>query len=251
MQKNQLKIYISIFVIFLVACLGFFFFKSFFPKEVVVEDAAANRALDEVEKIKNANSEILSNVNSASLSNFREVDESDHVLGDINTAKVKLVVYCNFENELCLNYSKTLEKAQKEFGSDVAVAFRHFYNVYEKNAEAAAIASECADEQGRFWEMKDALYNKGPKFLGRDLYIEIADTISLDLDKFNECIDSEKYKDKVRKQIKEADSFYVLGTPETFVNKEKVTGDSPYEDFTDSAGINRVGLRNIIESYIN
>lgn len=181
----------------------------------------------------------------------RAIDASDHVWGETD-APVKLIVYGDFECEFSESFASTLRAVKEEFGDSVAVAFRHYPLRLHPNAETAAIAAECAAEQGKFWEMHDKLFmdNKNDN-MGPEQFKQDAVAINLDQVKFNQCLEMEKYKDKIWMQFAEGKDYGIMGTPGSFVNGEPVPGDVPFADFTDSAGVQREGMKTIIERHLD
>jgi len=85
------------------------------------------------------------------------ITSDDHVKGPEN-AKVTLVEYSDFECPYCLNHKATVDQVVENYGDDVRVVFRHFPLSFHPEAEKAAEASECAAEQGKFWEMHDKIF---------------------------------------------------------------------------------------------
>lgn len=85
----------------------------------------------------------------------------------------------------------------------------------------AAEASECANEQERFWDYHDALFansSEVPGTFSAKRLKAIAELVGLDLNQFNACFDSNKYADVVQQDIALAQSLGVSGTPTIFVN---------------------------------
>lgn len=85
------------------------------------------------------------------------LDETDHLRG-FNEAAVILVEYSDFECPFCVRHKNNLEELRAEFGSQLAIAFRHFTLDFHEHAQKAAEASECAADQGKFWEMHDEIF---------------------------------------------------------------------------------------------
>ncbi len=102
-------------------------------------------------------------------------------------------------------------------------------------SEWSAVASECAGEQGKFWEYHDKLFevhrgeNRGA-FAKANLK-RFAAELSLDPAKFGACLDSDKYLAKVRAETEAAQKQGVTGTPTFFINGQKLVGAQPYEQF--------------------
>ncbi|PIX62536.1 disulfide bond formation protein DsbA [Candidatus Uhrbacteria bacterium CG_4_9_14_0_2_um_filter_41_50] len=166
------------------------------------------------------------------------VTDEDHVLGDINKAKVILIEYSDFECPYCERHHPTMQQIYDTYGDDIAWVYRHFPLSFHPDAEPAALASECAAEQGKFWEYADDLFTNQDS-LGDDLYLQLAADLGLDVDQFTDCYDSEKYADKLASDYNSGVDAGVTGTPATYVNGQKVSGAVPYETF-----------QTIIESYL-
>lgn len=179
--------------------------------------------------------------------NLSPINEGDHIIGNAD-APVQMIIYSDFECPYCARFVDTIEKVKAGFGDKVAITFRHFPLVFHKEAMPAAVASECAAEQGKFWEMHNKLFedNENKKF-NKEEFKNDAKELGLDQAKFNQCLDTNKYKEKVQKQMLEGKNAGVTGTPTTFVNGEFVIGATPFEDYKDSEGRQQLGMKKIIE----
>lgn len=204
---------------------------------------------NEANAIKEANKEALNNV-AGEAQPVKPISESDHYQGKLD-APAQFIIYSDFECPFYAEFQESINKIKAEFGEKSVIAFRHFPLSIHSNAMPAALASECADEQGKFWEMYDKLYadNKESKLMAAQ-FKEDAKNLELDMDKFNQCMETEKYKDKIYAQMEEGESAGVQGTPATFINGEFAVGAMPYEDYVDSAGNNEQGLKTRIEKFI-
>ncbi|MFH1711968.1 MAG: DsbA family protein [Patescibacteria group bacterium] len=161
------------------------------------------------------------------------VTEADHILGDINKAKVVLVEYSDFECSYCSRHHPTMVQITEEFGDDVAWVYRHLpLTSIHPQAQPAALASECAAEQGKFWEFADEMFANQAS-LGDDFYEEVADNLGLDVDKFMDCYESEKYAGDVSEDETTALMAGVGGTPATFINGQLLSGAVPFDSFKD------------------
>lgn len=146
----------------------------------------------------------------------RPIDDTDHILGDKN-AKIQIIIYDDFECPFCYKFYETTKQIKEEFGNKVAIVFRHYPLRIHDNAMVAAEASECAAEQGKFWEMYDKLFaDNNANKMGVDQFKQDAADLGFDQAKFNQCLDTEKYKDKVTSQMIEGKNFGVGGTPTFF-----------------------------------
>ena len=202
------------------------------------------------EYIKNANKEAVRKAQSATIKIVRPIDKADHYLGELNVP-VQLIIYDDFTNPFSAQFYDTILEIREYFKDKVVIAFRHFPLSFNTLAVPAAIVSECAAEQGKFWEMHDLLYktNKDQQ-LSFERFKFIAEELALDTDQFNKCLDTEKYIDKIQAHVNEAKSFSVSGAPASFVNSEPVPGAVPWQDFTDSSNRERKGMKSIIERHL-
>src|SRR3989338_8692018 len=160
------------------------------------------------------------------------VDEkNDHIRGGKN-AKVTLIEYSDFECPFCGRFAPTVKQALDEYGDDIRVVYRHFPLSFHPQAQPAAEASECAAEQGKFWEFHDGLFANQDS-LGDALYNELAQDLGLSADQFQTCRDSGKYRSKVQQQMAGGTAAGVNGTPHTIImdedgNAVPVNGAQPY-----------------------
>ncbi|MFH0791594.1 MAG: thioredoxin domain-containing protein [bacterium] len=165
----------------------------------------------------------------AAIQNF-EITKSNHIRGDFN-ASITLVEFSDFECPFCERHYPTLNKILSNYEGKVRLVYKHFPLGFHKNSQKAAEASECASEQGKFWEYHDKLFENQPEGYSLDKFKKWASDLSLDNAKFNSCLDSGKYAQKVQDDYQEGLNKGVNGTPATFVNGQLVSGALPYESF--------------------
>ena len=87
-----------------------------------------------------------------------------------------------------------------------------------------------AHEQGKFWDYRDKLFANQQK-LDRENFIKFAKELGLDVSKFQQAFDSNKYKAAVDADVAEISGFGVGGTPAFFVNGHYLGGAKPFGDF--------------------
>jgi protein-disulfide isomerase len=97
--------------------------------------------------------------------------------------------------------------------------------------EVAAEASECADEQGAFWEYHDALFDNFQAYSTIDDYVTLAESQGLDADQFRECMESNKYRDEIVGDYNHGREYGVSGTPTFFINGVRIIGAQPLAAF--------------------
>ncbi len=91
---------------------------------------------------------------------------------------------------------------------------------------AAAEAARCANQQGKFWEYHDQLFEQQDN-LGASLYTALAQSLKLDMDKFNSCLNGHLTLAKVKKDYEDGLAAGVIGTPTFFVNGYPLSGALP------------------------
>lgn len=155
--------------------------------------------------------------------------EEQHIAGNKN-AKIKLVEYSDFECPFCERAYPTFKQLIAEYGDKISIEYKHYPLGFHKNAQKAAEASECAGEQGKFWQFHDKIF-ENQKSLSPSALKQWAGDIKLNTAKFNSCLDSGKYAAKVNAHFTEGQSKGVNGTPTTYINGEEVVGAQPYEAF--------------------
>jgi protein-disulfide isomerase len=125
----------------------------------------------------------------------------------------------------------TIAEVEKTYGSRVRVVWKHLPlpPTMHPQAEAAAEAAEAAREQGKFWEMHDALFANQDTFRQPDAMANIARKVGLDMGKFQASLNSGNGKRRVLEDQAMAQRMNINGTPAMVVNGETVSGAVPFE----------------------
>ena len=118
----------------------------------------------------------------------------------------------------------------KDYGNDVALAFRHNPLPFHNNAMTAAEAAEAAREQGKFWEMHDKLF-ANQRALDRPTSRSTRRSSASTWASSRRSLDNEKYKDRIKKDMDDAAKFGARGTPNFFINGRNFRGAQPLEAF--------------------
>lgn len=158
------------------------------------------------------------------------ISQGDHIRGNFN-APITLVEFSSFECPFSARFQPTIKQILADYPNQVRYVYKHFPLPFQPNSFKASEASECADEQGKFWEMHDEIYKAQPTSLSTEKFKEIARNLKFDTNKFNNCLDSGKYAQKVQADYDEGLQKGVQGTPATFVNGQLVSGALPYDAF--------------------
>lgn len=152
-------------------------------------------------------------------------------------APVTIVEYADFQCPACGQYAKTIaqdiDEAYVKTGV-VKVEFRH-YAFLGKESQRAAEASECAAEQGRFWDYHTALFNaqrgENRGAFSDDRLKAIANGMGFDSAAFTTCFDSGRYTERVKASTEEGKAQGVNSTPTFFINNQKVVGVGPFDSY--------------------
>jgi protein-disulfide isomerase len=182
--------------------------------------------------------------------------EGASILGDEN-APVTIVEYSDFQCPFCSRFHEQTLGLIKENYIDtgkVKFAYKHYPipALGHVSAVIAAEASECAKEQGKFWEYHDILFERQQsdwgyyeQTKGRYLPLEsarpflsrYAQEIGLDVEAFDLCIESGKHQEKIIQDLDDGNSAAQqvaepgLGTPSFFLNGKLISGAQPYQVF--------------------
>ncbi len=158
--------------------------------------------------------------------------DDDPSLGPLS-APVTIIVFSDYQCPFCARVEPTLKQVMDTYKEEVRLVFRDFPLGFHQYAQLAAEASECADEQGKFWEYHDLLFAKQSEWspVGINKFKEYALDLGLDASQFNACLESGKYADEVKKDLEEGQAAGVTGTPAFFVNGVLVSGAQPFSTF--------------------
>ncbi len=147
-------------------------------------------------------------------------------------AAVTIVEFSDYQCPFCSRAESTVTEVLKKYGDKIRFAYRDYPLAMHPNAEAAAEASECAKEQGKFWEMHNAMFANQQKLSPPDL-VETAAGLGIDKDKFKACLDSGKKKEEVQKDFQDGQKVGVTGTPTFFINGLKLVGARDINSFSE------------------
>ena len=171
--------------------------------------------------------------------------DDDPVRGN-QDAPITIIEFSDFQCPFCARFHiQTLPLLLEEYieTGKAKLVYRDFpIQSIHPNAMPAAVASECADDQGKYWEFHDKLFetqsqwNKVDTVDAISIFSKYALEIGLELEQFNECLSSGKYVNEVRKDLDDGRNYGVTGTPGFFVGNEELgfvelKGAQPFESF--------------------
>ncbi len=150
-----------------------------------------------------------------------EINDSLHVKG------ILVEEFSEFDCVECKKVFYELRKIRNEYSNNITFIYRHFpiNAASKKTAEAA----ECAKDQGRFWEYHDKLY-ANQALLGVDDLKRYASDLSLDILKFNDCLDKSIKENYVKSDFEKGKKRGIKSGPVLFIAGKKFAGNLTYED---------------------
>jgi protein-disulfide isomerase len=136
-------------------------------------------------------------------------------------ASVAIVEFTDYECQFCrLFENTTFAEIRKKYIDTGKVRFvvRDFPLNIHSNAMRAAEAAHCANDQGKFWPMHDALFSETSKLDEKGL-TGYAETLKLDVGAFRSCIESGKHKQDIQNDMQVATSLQIMATPSFLIGK--------------------------------
>jgi len=147
-------------------------------------------------------------------------------------AKVTVVEFSDFQCPYCSRFAvQTYPQIKEQYGDKIRFVYRDFpLTQLHENAEKAAEAAQCANDQGKFWEYHDLLFANQAALDAASLK-GYASQLGLDSATFDQCLDSGKYTDEVQNDLTQGAGYGVQGTPSFFINGLLVSGAQPFASF--------------------
>ncbi len=145
-------------------------------------------------------------------------------------APIELIEFSDFQCPYCLKANPVVTQVLNAYGDKIRFTYRHYPLGNHPNARPAAEASQCANEQGKFWPYHDRLFATSNHLAVEDLKQDAA-ALGLDTAKFNACVDTHKYKADVDADVAAGDDAGVDGTPAFFINGRMISGAQPFDAF--------------------
>ncbi len=159
------------------------------------------------------------------------------------SAGVMLLEFSDYQCPFCLRVQETLENLLREYGEQVVFGYRHFPLTFHTEADEAAVAAECAREQGKFEVLHKILYQRQKaqsvnnlKTYGREIQIK-------NLEAYDRCIEEDRYRKLVDQDIEDGMALGITGTPGFIIGAydpktrtvrgELLSGAQPYQKFVE------------------
>lgn len=172
------------------------------------------------------------------------LEATDPALGAA-TAPVTIVEFSDFQCPFCQRVAPTLKQLKAAYGDKIRIVWKDFpLTQIHPQAFKASEAAHCAGDQGKYWELHDVLFANQQALQPADLK-KYAAGLGLDATKFDACLDTSKYGERVRNGVAQGSQLGVNSTPTVYVNGRRLSGAQPYEVFTSviDEELSRTGAR--------
>ena len=153
-------------------------------------------------------------------------------------AKVKIIAFEDFRCPFCEKFfTDTEPQIIKDYVSTgKAVLYYRQYQFLGAASVVAGNASECANEQNKFWAFHDYLYKNQPSESDTSMYntaglSKIARQLGMNANKFSSCLSASRYDQNVKDDLAAGQAAGVSGTPTVFINGTPIVGAQPYTVF--------------------
>jgi len=171
--------------------------------------------------------------------------DNDPIIGNPD-APITIIEFSDFQCPFCARfYTQTLPLIYEEYiePGKVKLVFRDYpIQSIHPNAVPAAVASECANEQGKFKEMHDMLFENQSEWSRQNttdvlsLFSQYATKIKLEQETFDSCLINGKYLEEIKKDLDDGRDYGVSGTPGFFVGNDQIgyvelRGAQPFDSF--------------------
>lgn len=160
-----------------------------------------------------------------------------YVLGDTN-APIQVIEFADMQCPVCADFGLLTEPdVKKRLIETGKISYRYmdFPLAMHPNAWNAANAGACANEQGKFWEMKDQIFQGQLEWSNernpRSTFEGYAKQIGIDRAAWRSCYESQKMIPKIQAMQKEGERRFVSATPTFIIGRRVYPGSLPYDKF--------------------
>lgn len=168
--------------------------------------------------------------------------DDDPVIGDAD-APITLIEFTDYQCPFCArHFTQTYGQIKKEYvdTGKVKIVLRDYPLGFHQHAQKAAEAANCAGDQDLYWEMHDMLFNTQATWSSLadavPTFKQYAKDLGANASTFDSCLDSDKYKDEIAKDMADGAASGISGTPGFWIigpddQSQQVSGAFPYDTF--------------------
>ncbi|HVF40010.1 MAG TPA: thioredoxin domain-containing protein [Gemmatimonadaceae bacterium] len=153
-------------------------------------------------------------------------------------APVKIIEFADFECPGCGQFATVTEPDVRKRLIETGLASMTFYDFplpQHKNSQPASLAAACANDQGKFWEMHDRIFlaqdqwNTQATDNPKPFFQKYASDIGLNIASWEQCYDSQKYRNRILASIAEGEKRKIGSTPTFIIGDKMYPGALPYD----------------------
>lgn len=172
-------------------------------------------------------------------STIAPIPNQGHVIGS-DSALVEVVEFGDFECAACGSFANLTEpdvRARLVLTGMIRFRYMDLPLAMHRNTWPAHMAAWCAGEQGRFWEMHDALFQNQDRWNGEatrrpdKILSGLARQVGVGMDQYEQCVSTQKYRPQILANMQEAVRLGVDRTPTFLFGGKRVPGVLPYDEF--------------------
>ena len=145
-------------------------------------------------------------------------------------APIVMVEWSDYQCPFCKRAAPTVTQVINEYKGKIRFVFRDYPLPFHKQAMPASLAAHCAEDQGKFWEYHNNLFDVAGDLSDADL-TKRASELSLDLTKFSACMQSKQDEAAINAAYNDGAAVGVTGTPAFFINGRMLVGAQPIDQF--------------------
>ena len=173
--------------------------------------------------------------------NLPPVQSEGYVIGN-GSAPVEVLEFADFECPACAQFATLHEpdvRTRLVNTGQIRLRFLDYplVEIGHRNSPTASLAAACANEQGKFWEMHDAIFATQDKWATaatnnpRGVIDPLASQVGLDGARYNQCMDSQKYVAHIQAHRQAAQRYRIQSTPSFVIGGQVIAGSLPYDEF--------------------
>jgi len=173
--------------------------------------------------------------------NLPAVKSEGYVIGS-PSAPVEVIEFADFECPACAQFATLHEpdvRSRLVQPGHVRLRFMDMplVEIGHRNSPTASLAAACANEQGKFWEMHDKIFANQDRWATqatrnpRGVIDPLAQQVGLDVSRYDQCMDSQKYVANIQAHRRAAERYRVQSTPSFVIGGKVYAGSLPYDEF--------------------
>lgn len=159
------------------------------------------------------------------------ISNFDPYLGEFD-APIRIIVYSDFACKYCQEQEKIIKNILKKYEGNVRFIWKDYPDINANSISfKSSLAARCAQDQGKFWEYHDQLF-QNISLVDYGYLSEIAKNIGLDTKRFDTCLSERDSQALIVSNIEEANAIGIIGVPSVYINDKEFIGKVSEEDFS-------------------